>query len=67
MGARRAARHIPAYAAALMAPYAADMQALRGDGAEGGAGGGAPAAARPAGMGRAVEGWLQFLREALFL
>ena len=65
LGARRAARHVPAYASALMRRYEAEMAALR-DGAAGAAG----AAADGEGAGGPLpqlRGWGAAMLDALFV
>ena len=66
MGAQRAARHVPAYARALMEPYTEEMDALRDSAASSAA---APTAAGRVddGLGGEAAAWLRVVREALLL
>ena len=60
MGEKRADRHVPAYAKALMEPYEKEMEELRASSAG--------KASSKAGSPQAqAEAWLAFVREALFL
>ena len=66
MGERRAARHVPAYAKALMRRYDADMQALRRSAARSSAGPAAGGGGADAGVAQA-KAWAAAIREALLL